>query len=79
MSPTASRTDSQSYDRTAPRRLRKASGLTIAVAAKRARVSAQAIRYIESGASAPTAVTLAKLAATYGCSVGDFFKVRGAA
>jgi transcriptional regulator with XRE-family HTH domain len=69
----------QSYDRAAPRRLRKAAGLSIASAAKRARVSAQAIRYLESGTSSPTAVTLAKLAVAYGCSVVAFFKVRGVA
>jgi transcriptional regulator with XRE-family HTH domain len=73
------RPPAQSYDRAAPRRLRKAAGLTLMDAAKRARLAAQTIRYLESGVNSPNAKTLARLAEVYGCAVGDFFKVRGAA
>ena len=67
------------YDKAAARRLRRAANLEIRAAAKEAGISHQTLRYLEAGVTVPSLRTLAKLARVYGCSLTDFFRVKGAA
>jgi transcriptional regulator with XRE-family HTH domain len=61
------------YDPKAPRRHREAAGLDMKVAALKAGIALQTLRYLERGMSVPRANTLARLASAYGVDVGTFF------
>lgn len=68
--------NSVAYNRKALRRLRETAGVGIEALAQQARLSRQAIMYIERGMTEPKASTLAKLAAALDVSIAEFFTAR---